>query len=260
MNNNHPTETRTIKDFLSIVGEIAIFSGKFFQRMFRRPFELEEILRQMFMLGVKSIFIISITIFIIGLVITIQLGPRMEELGAVSLIPNMLAVSIIKEVGPVLTALICAGKLGSGIAAEIGAMKVTQQIDAMSVSGADDYKYLVFTRVMATTLILPVLTIYSFMVGMIGAYVGFNMEHDISVPLFITSAFATLHVNDLVPAIIKPVFFGFSIANISCFFGYKTGKGAAAVGHAANTAIVYSFLVIFFIDLMAAQVSHLIFD
>lgn len=260
MSKNDSTEVHSVKDFLILTGEITAFSLKFFRKLFSRPFEGEEMVKQMFLLGYKALFIISITIFIIGLVITIQLGPRMEDLGAADLVPNMLAVSLIKEVGPVLTALICAGKLGSGMAAEIGAMKVTQQIDAMSVSGADDFKYLVVTRVMACLLTVPILTIYSFILGLTGAFLAHNMEKDISLPLFISSAFATLHINDLVPSIIKSFLFGFSIAIISCFFGYKTGKGAAAVGQATNTAIFYSFLGIFFIDALAAQISHIIFD
>jgi len=246
----------SVKEFFALVGEMTVFAFHSFLHAFRKPFEGAEILRQMFLMGYKSLFLISITIFIIGLVITIQLAPKMEDLGAVALVPNMLAVSLIREVGPVLTALVCTGKVGSAIGAEIGSMKITEQIDAMEVSGVDHYKYLVVSRIIALTFTLPLLTIYGFAVGLTGSFLAYNLEREISAPLFMISAFANMNSYDVIPSLVKSLFFGYTIALTGSFFGYKANKGAIGVGEAANATIFYSFLMIFFIDMLAAEITH----
>src|SRR5690606_3689767 len=151
----------SVQEYLITTGSLARFAGKFFVEVFKPPFELKEILRQAYYLGYKSIGLVSITGFIIGLVMTLQTLPTLAQFGAEAWIPAMISVSIIREIGPVLTALICAGKVGSGIGAEIGSMKVTEQIDAMEVSGTKPYNYIVVTRVLATTIMVPILVIYA---------------------------------------------------------------------------------------------------
>ncbi|MBP6694704.1 MAG: ABC transporter permease, partial [Saprospiraceae bacterium] len=151
----------SVKKFLFETGELAFFAGRFFREVFKRPFEWKELARQCYNIGNRSLFLVAITGFIIGLVFTLQSRPKMMELGAVAWLPSMVSISIIREIGPIITALICAGRIGSGIGAELGSMRVTEQIDAMEVSGTNLFKFLVVIRILATTLMIPILVIMS---------------------------------------------------------------------------------------------------
>jgi phospholipid/cholesterol/gamma-HCH transport system permease protein len=170
----------------------------------------------------------------------------------------MVAISVIREMGPVVTAIIFAGKVGSGIGAELASMKVTEQIDSMEVSGLNPFKYIVVTRVLATTLMLPVLVIASDAVSLYGSYAGVNIKGSISFHLFIVQAFGGINFADLYPAVIKTFFFGFSIGIISCYKGYNANKGTEGVGAAANSAVVMGSLTVFIIDMIAVQLTSLI--
>jgi phospholipid/cholesterol/gamma-HCH transport system permease protein len=192
-----------------------------------------------------------------GLVLTLQSKPVLEEFGAESWLPGMVSVSIVREIGPVITALICAGKVGSGIGAELGSMRVTEQIDAMEVSGTNPMNYLVVTRVLATTFMIPILVFYADAVSFYGSYLAVNLQGFISWPLFLNLAFDPLHFYDLIPATIKTFFFGFAIGIIGCYKGYYSEKGTEGVGKAANSAVVISSLVIFIMDLIAVQLAEL---
>ena len=131
-----------IRSFLIEVGELSLFAGRYFKEVFTRPFELNELLRQCYYMGNRSLLLVGVTGFILGLVFTLQSRPTLMEFGAESWMPNMVAISIVREIGPVITALICAGRISSGIGAELGSMRVTEQIDAMEVSGTNPFKYL----------------------------------------------------------------------------------------------------------------------
>ena len=202
--------------------------------MFRRPFEHNEFVRQLFLVGYKSFGLISITAFIMGLVLTIQTRPVMEEFGAESWVPTMIFISIVIEIGPVITALLFAGRVGSRIGAELSSMRITEQIDAMEVSGVYPMKYLVTTRVLATTIMLPALVLYADFLALIGSYIGYAMHNTIGIVLFIREAFDELAFSDLIPATIKTFFFGFFIGILSCFTGYNTNRGAEGVGISYN--------------------------
>src|SRR3989344_1187032 len=152
-------KSNSINKLLSEVGDVTRFTGKFFREVMRPRFEFSEFLRQCFYIGYKSLALVIITAFIMGLVITIQSRPTLVEFGAEAWLPKMVSVSLVREIAPVITALICAGKIGSGIGAELGSMKVTEQIDAMEVSGTNPFKYLFVTRVFATTLMIPLLVV-----------------------------------------------------------------------------------------------------
>ena len=192
-----------------------------------------------------------------GLVLTIQSRPTLEEFGAASWLPSMVAVSLVREIGPVITALICAGKIGSSIGAELGSMKVTEQIDAMEVSGTNPFKYLVVTRVLATTFMVPVLIILCDAIGMFGSYLGVNMKGVTSLHLFYSQVFSKLAYGDIMPATVKSFFFGFAIGLIGCYKGYNSNKGTEGVGESANSAVVVSSLLVFILDLLAVQVADL---
>ncbi len=153
-----------------------------------------------------------------------------------------------------MTALICAGKVGSGIGAELASMRVTEQIDAMQVSGTDPFKYVVVTRVLAAMMMIPVLTIFSDASSFFGSYLGVNLQGDVSLQLFLSQAMTRLTFTDLLPAVIKTFFFGFAIGIIGAYKGYNANSGTEGVGKAANAAVVMASLSIFIIDLIAVQI------
>ena len=195
-----------------------------------------------------------------GLVLTIQSAPTLSQFGAESWLPAMVAVSIIREIGPVITALICAGKVGSGIGAELASMKVTEQIDAMEVSGTNPFKYLVVTRVVAATLMIPVLVIFADAIALAGAFMGVNITGDVSFTLYFSQVVNAVDFSDVFPAFIKTFFFGFAIGIVACYKGYNSNKGTEGVGAAANAAVVMSSLLVFIIDMIAVQFTNLLIN
>ncbi|PLX21566.1 MAG: ABC transporter permease [Marinilabiliales bacterium] len=247
-----------LNKFLIELGGLSRFTVQFFRELFRPPYEHKEFLKQAYQIGLSTLPLISITAFIMGLVLTLQSKPVMAEFGAESWLPGMVSVSIVREIGPVITALICAGKIGSGIGAELGSMRVTEQIDAMDVSGTNPMNYLVVTRVLATTFMIPILVFYADAVSFYGSYLAVNLQGFTSFPLFMSLAFDPLHFYDLIPATIKTFFFGFAIGIIGCYKGYYSEKGTEGVGRAANSAVVISSLVIFIMDLIAVQLADLL--
>ena len=244
--------------FVNETGTIARFTARFFRESMKRRQEFEEFIRQCFWVGYKSLPLVSITAFIMGLVLTIQSRPTLVEFGAESLLPSMVAVSLIREISPVITGLICAGKIASGMGAELGSMRVTEQIDAMEVSGTNPFKYLVVTRIAATTLMLPVLSSLSNAISLYGGYVGVNIRGQVSWNLYWTQVFDSLSYGDVVPSLAKTFFFGFAIGLIGCYKGYFSTKGTEGVGRSANSAVVLASLLIFIIDLIAVQVTDLL--
>ena len=243
-------------NILSDLTGLARFTGKVIKELTSPPFENRELLKQCYVLGYNTLPLILITAFILGLVMTLQSRPIMVDFGAESLLPSMISVSIVREIGPVVTALICAGKLGSGIGAELGSMKVTEQIDAMEVSGTNPMKYLVTTRVLAATLMIPILVFFADAISFVGSFLAVNLHGEISIPLYITDAFAPLHYYDVIPATIKTFFFGFAIGVIGCYKGYTAGFGTESVGRASNSAVVISSVAIFIIDLLVVELQH----
>ena len=244
-----------IKNILIEIGLIARFTARFFREVLKPQFEFSEFLRQCFYIGNKSLPLVAITAFIMGLVITMQSRPTLIEYGAQAWLPKMISVSLVREIAPVITALICAGKIGSGIGAELGSMKVTEQIDAMDVSGTNPYKFLVVTRVMATTLMIPILAILADGISLYGGYLGCNIHGVVSWDLFWNQVFDTLVFADIVPSILKTFFFGFIIGIIGCYQGFNSSKGTEGVGQSANSAVVISSLLVFIIDLLAVQIT-----
>jgi phospholipid/cholesterol/gamma-HCH transport system permease protein len=248
-----------LKNIFNDVGNVTLFSTKFFKEVFSPPFEFKEFIKQCYIIGYKSIPLVAITGFIMGLVLTLQSRPTLAKFGAESWLPGMVALSLIREIAPVITALICAGKVSSGIGAELGSMKVTEQIDAMEVAAINPFKYLVVTRILATTLMVPLLVIFADGVGMLGGFIGINMHGDVSLFRYISKVFDSLAFIDIIPATIKTFFFGFFIGMIGCYKGFNAENGTASVGQAANSAVVTASLTIFIIDLLAVQLTDLFF-
>ncbi len=177
--------------------------------------------------------------------------------GAVSLLPGMVIVSLIREIGPVITALICAGKIGSGMGAELGSMKVTEQIDAMEVSSTNPFRFLIVTRVLAATLMLPLLVLYADSLGFLGSWAGANIKGNVSFVLFFSQAFKHVEFMDFLPAVIKTFFFGAVIGLVGTYKGYTAGRGTESVGKAANSAVVLASLLVIIIDMIAVQITDL---
>lgn len=247
---------KVITSFFTEIANSTLFMMHFFKEAVKPRYEVNETLRQCYMVGYKSLLLIAVTGFIMGLVLTMQTRPTLAEFGAQSWLPAMVGVSIVRELGPVITALIFAGKVGSGIGAELASMRVTEQIDAMEVSGINPFKYIIVTRVIATTLMLPVLVILSDAISMYGGYIAVNIKGTTSFILFYKQVFHALDFSDVFPAIIKTFFFGFSIGLISCYKGYYSNKGTEGVGIAANTAVVMCSLSVFILDMIAVQLTN----
>lgn len=250
----------TIGSFFLQIGDLSYFAGRFFKEVFKPPFEFNELLRQCYGVGNRSLPLVGITGFIIGLVLTLQTRPTLQEFGAVSWMPAMVGISIVREIGPVIIALICAGRVASGIGAELGSMRVTEQIDAMEVSGTNPFKYLVVTRVVATTLMVPLLVIIGDVFALYGSFLIENLKGDVSFRLYFNQVFDTLEYGDLVPATVKSFLFGFAIGLVGCFKGYYCKKGTVGVGIAANTAVVMASMLIFVLDFIAVVISDIFFE
>ena len=248
----------SIQKFLINVADVFMFVTNVFKNTFSLGFEFREFIKQCFQIGNKSLGLISVTGLIIGLVLTIQARPVLVDFGAVTMLPGMVTISIIREMGPVITALICAGKIGSSMGAEIGSMRVTEQIDAMEVSSANPIKFLIVPRVLAATLMLPLLVLYADALGILGGWLAANIKGDVSFVLFITQAFGDVEFIDLFPAIIKTFFFGTVIGFVGCYKGFNAGRGTESVGIAANSAVVMSSLLVIIVDLIAVQITDII--
>lgn len=244
-------------NFLTDIADVFLFMVNIVKETFSGGFEWKEFFRQCFQIGYKSLPLISVTGAIMGLVLTIQSRPVLVDFGAVTMLPGMVAVSLIREMGPVITALICAGKISSGIGAELGSMKVTEQIDAMEVSATNPMKYLVVTRVLAATLMIPLSILYADAIGIVGSWAGANIKGDVSFVLFFSQAFGAVAFIDFLPAVVKSFFFGAVIGIVGCYKGYNAGRGTESVGVAANSAVVSASLLILIVDMIAVQITDM---
>lgn len=251
-------KTKEVNNFLTSIADFFLFLSRTTRETFSRDFEFREFLRQCFQIGYKSLPLVSVTGIIMGLVLTIQSRPALVDFGAVALLPGMVAISLIREIGPVITALICAGKIGSGMGAELGSMKVTEQIDAMEVSSTNPMKFLVVTRVLAATLMIPLLVLYADTLGILGSWVGVNIKGHVTFVLFFSQAFSQVEFIDFLPAVVKSFFFGAVIGLVGCYKGYTAGRGTESVGVAANSAVVLSSLLVIILDLIAVQITDIL--
>ena len=248
------------KYFFEEIGDMTYFATRFFKEVFAHPFELKELIRQCYQVGNRSLLLVSVTGFILGLVFTLQSRPTLLEFGAESWMPSMVSISIVREIGPVIIALICAGRIGSGIGAELGSMKVTEQIDAMEVSGTNPFKYLVVTRILATTLVLPLLIIIGDAIALLGSCIVENLKGEVSYVLYFNKVFDALEFSDIIPATVKSFFFGFAIGLVGCYKGYRCSKGTVGVGEASNSAVVYASMLVFIIDFIAVFLTDIFFE
>lgn len=251
-------KSKEVHNFLTDIADVTLFITCIIRETFTRKFEFKEFKYQCFSIGYKSLPLISITGLIMGLVLTIQSRPVLIKFGAVTMLPGMVAVSLIREMGPVITGLICAGKIGSGIGAELGSMKVTEQIDAMEVSSTNPMRFLVVTRVIAATVMIPLLILYADALGIFGSWMGANIKGDVSFYLFFYQAFRHVEFMDFLPAFVKSFFFGAAIGLVGCYKGYNAGRGTESVGVAANSAVILASLLVIIIDMIAVQITDML--
>ncbi len=247
-----------VKSTIINFAEAFLFVLLIVRETFSRNFEWREFMHQCFQVGYRSLPLVSITGAIMGLVLTIQSRPVLVDFGAETMLPGMVAVSLIREMGPVITALICAGKIGSGMGAELGSMRVTEQIEAMEVSSTNPVRFLVVTRVLAATLMIPLLTLYADGLGIVGSWAGANIKGEVGFSLFLSQAFNSVDFMDLLPAVIKSFFFGAVIGIVGCYKGYHAGRGTESVGIAANSAVVLASLLVIIIDMVAVQITDML--
>ena len=251
-------EAKRANGFLVEAGKMSMFVGRIIRETFSFEFEFKEFLRQCYLIGNKSFPLVAVTGLIMGIVLTIQSRPTLVNFGAVSLLPSMVATSIIREIGPVITALICAGKIGSGMGAELASMKVSEQIDAMEVSATNPMKYLVVTRVLAATLMLPILVLFADAAGLFGSWMGVNIKGDVNFLLFFYQAFSYITFMDFIPALFKTFVFGSVIGIVGCYMGFNAERGTESVGKAANSAVVIASLLVIIVDVIAVQITDML--
>jgi phospholipid/cholesterol/gamma-HCH transport system permease protein len=232
------------------------FNSRFFREVFKKPYHLREVIKQCFEVGLKALALISLTGFIVGIVFTKQSRPSLEDFGASSWLPSLMGIAIVRALGPLVTALICAGKVGSSIGAELGSMRVTEQIDAMEVSAINPFKYLVITRVLATTITIPLLSLYCSFVGLFGSYTNVHAEETSSMITFYQNAFSSISFLDIFSSVTKSIVYGFTIGMVGCYQGYNATQGTRGVGKAANQAVVIAMFLIFVEEIIIVQVAN----
>ena len=248
-----------LPNLLDHVGQMAAFVGTFFRRVWRRPYEFREFVYQMDEVGTKSFLLTAMTGLAIGVVLAMQSRGTLARFGAEAVLPNMLALSVIKEIGPVVTSLILAGRLGAGIGAEIGSMRVTEQIDALEVAALKPFHYLVITRVLACVVMFPFLTICTDVVALMGGYVESLASVNMDYRIYVSVAFSSLRFSDLVVDTMKTSIFGFIVGIVSCYMGYHVRGGTREVGRAAMHSVVVSSLLILLADVIIVRISILVF-
>ena len=248
--------SKALDNYFTGVHKAYRFTTLFFKEAFKRPFHLRELINQCFEVGLKSLALITLTGFIVGIVFTKQSRPSLEDFGATSWLPSLIGIAIIKALGPLVTALICAGKVGSGIGAELGSMKVTEQIDAMEVSAINPFKYLVVTRVLATTITIPILALYCSFVALYGSYLNVHVEETSSLISFYQSAFKTISFLDIITSVTKTIVYGFTIGIVGTYKGYNATQGTRGVGKAANQAVVLAMFLIFIEEVIIVQIAN----
>ncbi|MBN1299605.1 MAG: ABC transporter permease [Melioribacteraceae bacterium] len=250
-----PNISELVYIFFANITGLTVFNWEFFKNVFKPPYEIAEIKKHMDELGVKTFPIVSITGFIIGLVLAMQSYPVLQRFGATDFLPNTVALSVIRELGPVITALIFAGRVSSGIGAELGSMRVTEQIDAMEVSAINPFRYLVVTRVIATTMILPVLTIYVNFLALLGGFIAVIITESTNFEYYKNAVIGAVEFGDLIPGLAKTFVFGYIVGIVGCYKGYTADGGTEGVGRASTTSVVLASLLILVFDMVLVKIT-----
>ena len=245
--------------FLEWFGELGIFAWQVMRAAVRRPFEGRELMRQLDEIGSKSLPLVALAGAAIGAVLSLESRSSLVRFGAKSMLPAALVFSIIHETGPIVTGLVVSGRVGAGIGAELGSMKVTEQIDAIEASGVNPYKYLAFTRILACVLMLPLLTLAADFCGVLFGWIADTLADPISFTKFIHRGFAGTSFSDFLAPTFRTVVFGLIIGMIGCFQGMRTQGGTAGVGLSATSSVVLSSLFVILADVILVKMILVFF-
>ena len=250
---------RLVVALLASAGDVAVFAFRALRELFVPPFEFRETVRQLFELGLRSAPLIAVSGVAVGVVLSMHTRASLERFGAESMIPAGLAIALVRETGPLTAALLLSGRIGAGIGAELGAMRVTEQIDALEASAVDAFRYLVVTRVAACIVAVPILTTIMNFAGMLGGFLAETATTGMPLPLYFNRAFSIIDMTDYVPATIKTAVFGFIIATMSAYLGFTTESGTEGVGRASTRAVVFSSILIIVANVVLVRLIFFIF-
>ena len=250
---------RIVVTLLASAGAVSIFAFKALRELVVPPFEIRETIRQIFELGLRSAPLIAVSGMAVGVVLSMHTRASLERFGAEAMIPAGLAIALVRETGPLTAGLLLSGRIGAGIGAELGAMRVTEQIDALEASAVDSFRYLVVTRVAACIIALPILTTIMNFAGMLGGFLAETATTGMPLSLYFNRAFSIVDLTDYVPATVKTMVFGFIIATISSYLGFTTESGTEGVGRASTRAVVFSSMLIIVANVVLVRLIFFIF-
>jgi phospholipid/cholesterol/gamma-HCH transport system permease protein len=244
---------------LAWIGDASLFALRAIRELVLPPYEFQETIRQLFELGLRSVPLIAVSGLAVGVVLSMHTRASLERFGAEAMIPAGLAIALVRETGPLVTGLLLSGRMGAGIGAELGAMRVTEQIDALEATAVDSFRYLVVTRVAACMLALPILTTIMNFTGMLGGFMAETAATGMTLGLYFDRSFSLIDMTDYIPATAKTMVFGFIIAIVSSYLGFTTESGTEGVGRASTRAVVFSSLVIIVTNVVLVRLIFFIF-
>ena len=240
-------------------GGLCLFAGEAMREAFRPPLEFVEILKQVFEIGWRSAPLIMLSGLAVGSVLSMHTRATLERFGAEAMIPTALAFALVKETGPLVTGLLISGRVGAGIGAELGGMRVTEQIDALESLAVNSFSYLVVTRVIACVIAMPLLTVLMNFSGMLGGFVVETIISGTSFGLYFYTAFSSLSFSDYIPPVLKTMVFGFIIGTTSSYLGYNARGGAEGVGRASTQSVVFSSIFLIVMNVILVKFIFFLF-
>jgi phospholipid/cholesterol/gamma-HCH transport system permease protein len=250
---------RRILAFMSFVGGLSSLVAQTIYLTFLPPYKKDRIFEQAKKAGYDSFPIVSLVALFIGFIFALQTAYFMQRMGSEIYIASLVALSLVRELGPVITALVVAGRVGAAITAELGSMQVTEQIDALETLATNPIKYLVVPRFVALSLMVPLLTLYADIIGIFGSYLICVYRLGISSSMYIHVTFDALLYKDIFTGLFKTIFFGMTIAFVSCYEGFNVEGGAEGVGQATTRSVVTSFIMIIMCDCFFTALFYFIF-
>ena len=244
---------------LAAVGELSLFGARALLEAFRPPYEFREVIRHIFEIGWRSTPLVATSGFAIGVVLSMHTRASLERFGAEAMIPAGLAIALVRETGPLVTALLVSGRVGAGIGAELGAMKVTEQIDALEAVAVDSFKFLAVTRILACILAMPLLTTLADFCGILGGYAAEAAASGMSWQLYFNRAFSLIEFRDFIPATLKTAVFGMIIGTVGCYLGFTTTQGTEGVGRTSTRSVVVSSILIILANVVLVRLIFFLF-
>jgi len=248
-----------ILTLLAWVGDVALFGARALYDTLLPPYEFKETWRQVYEIGWRSLPLITLSGLAIGVVLSMHTRASLERFGAEAMIPAGLAIALVRETGPLTAGLLVAGRVGAGIGAELGAMKVTEQIDALEAVAVDSFKYLAVTRIVACIIAMPLLTTIMDFAGIFGGYLAVASISGMSPQLYFHRAFSIVEFTDFVPATFKTAVFGLVIGTVSSYLGFNTTQGTEGVGRASTSSVVLSSICIILINVILVKLIFFVF-